>query len=829
MKRVLPLLLVLAGCLNALSGAAPAGESPVIERVAFGSCAAEDEPQPVWQAVLGAEPDLWIWAGDNIYGDTEDMEELRAKYALLRAQSGYAALLDSGIPILATWDDHDYGANDAGSEYPMREQSQEAFLDFFGVAEDSPRRDREGVYHAEIFGPPGKRLQVILLDTRYHRSGLEKYTPDPETGRAAYRSNTDREATILGEEQWEWLGEQLRKPAELRLIVSSIQVVSGEHIWEKWLNFPGEYRRLQELIHETGAEGVVFLSGDRHHAELSRLPEGEVGYPLYDLTSSGINKSRPRESIRRPEPNRHRLGRTYNGNHFGLVEIAWEEPDPVVRLSILNGAGERPIHHAFTLSELRESGLFDGFGKDYTDPGDPETPLTGKRFQLDGKVTDWASDDLAMATGSHLYLRFPVPGERTLRRNPTTLHLRLDLDASAGTGARLPWEPGTDLELLFAAPLEPGDHWRRSVRAVDHTGGDPREIDLDAISLAAAPTHASTWFELRIDRAGLRTVLPGFASARNLEASVVTINHDSGRQRLLVRESISLPVLEPAPAEVVELPRKPESGIRVMALNTLWGSQLEDPAPFGRIMRALDTDLYLIQEWSRERISEAEVIAWFREHVDPEVAWQTVVAGVAGSWSGTLIVSRWPVTAGSGRYTPVDAGGWDFPARFAAAVIEAPAGRILAASVHLKASGAIDTPEDTRRLAEADAVNRLLLGMKSVARPDLVVLGGDFNLLGSTAVMERATRMLDLDGSSLQVVEAPVLGDRELLYTHGTRGMRGRLDYLTYSESTATLRNAFVLDTAILDAVTLEAYGLEAADSEATDHLPVVMDLSLPD
>jgi endonuclease/exonuclease/phosphatase family metal-dependent hydrolase len=162
-------------------------------------------------------------------------------------------------------------------------------------------------------------------------------------------------------------------------------------------------------------------------------------------------------------------------------------------------------------------------------------------------------------------------------------------------------------------------------------------------------------------------------------------------------------------------------------------------------------------------------------------------------------------------------------------VIEAPAGRILAASVHLKASGAIDTPEDARRLAEADAVNRLLLGMKSVARPDMVVLGGDFNLLGSSTVMERATRMLDQDGSALQVVEAPVLGDPELLYTHGTRGMRGRLDYLTYSESTATLRNAFVLDTAILDAGILEAHGLEAADSEATDHLPVVADISLAD
>lgn len=827
--KILPLFfLVFAYCLNALTAAPALSEPLVIERVAFGSCGAEDKPQPIWEEVLNAEPDLWIWAGDNIYGDTEDMAEMRAKYALLRAQSGYAALLSRRIPVLATWDDHDYGANDVGRTYPMREASQQVFLDFFGVPEDSPRRKRAGVYHAEIFGPPGKRLQVILLDTRYHRSDLQKYPVDPDSGLAAYRPNIDREATVLGEEQWQWLGEQLRKPAELRLIVSSIQVISGEHIWEKWMNFPDEYRRLQALIRETGAEGVLFLSGDRHHAELSRLSADLVGYPLYDLTSSGINKSRPRQSTRRPEPNRHRLGRTYNGDHFGLVEIDWEEPDPVIRLSIVTGEGERPIQHALTLSELRETGTFDGFGEDYTDLIDPEMALSQSGVRVDGKITDWFSDDFAVASRSHLYLRFPVPIERTLRRDTTTLHVRLDLDASSDTGARLPWEAGTDVEILFAAPLEKGDSWRRSVRAVAHTASDLREIDLDTIGLAAAPTHASTWFELRLDLEGLRALLPKVAFARKMQISVVASDPRLGKQRLLVRESIALPLPSTVASPLVELPQKTKGVIRVMTLNTLWGSQLEAPAPFGRLMTTLDADIYLIQEWSRERITEGEVTEWFREHVDPSVAWRAVVAGEAGYWNGTLIVSRWPVVFSSERYTPVDAGGWDFPVRFAAAVIEAPVGRILAASVHLKASGALNTSEDNRRLAEADAVNRLLLGMRSVARPDLVVLGGDFNLVGTPEVMNLATRMLDLDGSSLRVVDTPVFGDSDLLYTHGMQGIRSRLDFLTYSESTAVLQNAFVLDTAILDAKTLKAYGLESSDSEATDHLPVVADFSLP-
>ena len=73
-------------------------------------------------------------------------------------------------PILATWDDHDLGANDAGGDYPKKDESQKIFLDFFGDPADSPRRHRPGVYDAKVFGPEGKRVQVILLDTRYFRS-----------------------------------------------------------------------------------------------------------------------------------------------------------------------------------------------------------------------------------------------------------------------------------------------------------------------------------------------------------------------------------------------------------------------------------------------------------------------------------------------------------------------------------------------------------------------------------------------------------------------------------------------------------------------------------
>src|SRR5437899_1083363 len=155
------------------AASAAANEKQVLSRIAFGSCARQDKPQPIWDAVVAAKPELYLSLGDNIYGDTQDMAVMKKKYDQLAAIPGWQKL-KSTCPILATWDDHDYGVNDGGAEYPKKDESQQLFLDFFGIAKDSPRRKQKGVYHAEVFGPPEQRVQVILLDTRYFRSSLKK-------------------------------------------------------------------------------------------------------------------------------------------------------------------------------------------------------------------------------------------------------------------------------------------------------------------------------------------------------------------------------------------------------------------------------------------------------------------------------------------------------------------------------------------------------------------------------------------------------------------------------------------------------------------------------
>jgi len=345
---------------TALATAQTVSDGP-LERFAFGACARQDRPQPIWDAVVEARPQLFAMIGDNIYADTEDMAVMWQKYQLLAAQPGFQKL-KATCPVIATWDDHDFGVNDGGAEYPKKRESQQLFLDFFGVPKSSPRRQQEGVYHAEMHGPVGRRTQVILLDTRYFRTPLKRGFVQGELGegrRGIFSPDPSPNATILGEAQWRWLEAQLRLPAELRIIASSVQVVPEENGWEYWANFPTDRARLFRLIRKTRANGVVFISGDRHLAEMSRLPAGKGGaeYPLWDVTSTSLNApsgNMTKAGVRfANEINRHRVGLTFFDTNFGMIQVDWSQHSPLLRLQVRDEKGGVVLQQRVSLNELR--------------------------------------------------------------------------------------------------------------------------------------------------------------------------------------------------------------------------------------------------------------------------------------------------------------------------------------------------------------------------------------------------------------------------------------------------------------------------------------------
>lgn len=369
---------------------APPEPERLLRRIAFGSCNSPLDATVVWESVNHRRPDAWIWLGDTVYADSPapegptpaararvSLDRLPHLYARQLALPGYA-LLRQRARILGTWDDHDYGMNDLGSDWIGREEAQRHFLDFYGEPADSPRRRRPGIYAAYRFGPPGRVVQVILLDTRYFRSPLirgESREADWVDGkRGPYVPSTAPDATLLGAEQWKWLEQVLREPADLRLLVSSIQVIPDDHRFEKWGNFPQERRRLLRLLANAAEGGVVILSGDRHAGELSRFdparePEGrglDPRYPLFELTSSALTRSAPttfsgqlgatapKAMVFRHELNRHRLGSLLPYNHFGLLTLDWEAKDgPVLTLALHLDHGEEVLRHRLPLAALR--------------------------------------------------------------------------------------------------------------------------------------------------------------------------------------------------------------------------------------------------------------------------------------------------------------------------------------------------------------------------------------------------------------------------------------------------------------------------------------------
>lgn len=353
MKSTLPALAaaLLASCAPfagepSRSASSAIGEAP-ITRFAFGSCNGHEQPQHIWDAIAASNPQLFIAMGDNVYGDTgydgsPGMETFIAAYAT-QAQSAPFAALRAEVPMLATWDDRDYGFNDSGGSFAHRELSEDLFEAFWNSPQDV--RSRPGVYHSVTKGAPGQRVQFILLDTRFFRSDLVAMEEGGPLGR--YTGNSDPSATVLGDAQWQWLQAELAKPADLRVLVSSIQVLSEAHNFEAWDNFPHERARLLDMLAARSESGLVVLSGDRHAAGLY---ESEwAGEEFIEFTASSLN--RPvgvgTEAANAREPDPHRITPLVGEANFGTMEINWQAGEMTLAIRNENGAAVQEIVRAF--------------------------------------------------------------------------------------------------------------------------------------------------------------------------------------------------------------------------------------------------------------------------------------------------------------------------------------------------------------------------------------------------------------------------------------------------------------------------------------------------
>ena len=301
-----------------------------LSRIAFGSChsrgavnkrrlsADPSYKTTIWQTIESTvQPQTFFWLGDAIYppkevkGDTPlDILEKEFHEMKTNATLGYANFIQSKVleaGVHGTYDDHDYGGNDRGYELKGKEDRRNAYLDFLGVKRSN---NRQGVYNSVQFGQGNEVVKAIFLDTRYNRAkhcipsvGAHPYVPQGAIFAcmtrwiAAGLNMCPSGGQVLGEEQWTWLERELAEStASIHIIVSSIQILTTNPVVESWGHFPKERDRLLQMIRSVS--GLILLSGDVHHAEISTTRPSSSSKQssttegaIIEVTSSGLSHS----------------------------------------------------------------------------------------------------------------------------------------------------------------------------------------------------------------------------------------------------------------------------------------------------------------------------------------------------------------------------------------------------------------------------------------------------------------------------------------------------------------------------------------------------------
>ena len=297
----------------------------IISRIALGSCFAPQIESDIWTEIANYNPEIFLYLGDNVYqsDESEDVSlpYLKEAYQMLAADKTFEVFRHN-TSILPTWDDHDYGMNDAGASYPAKYHSEKLFEQVWAIADDDPRKSRDGVYFSRTFGIPGQQLQIIMLDTRFFRTDIQKYSTDQ--GKKKYQPDLSSDATILGHAQWLWLANKLKDPADVRLIISSVQILTGDGDHEGWYLFPKDRDRLFALINKIN--GVFLISGDRHFSAFYQTIQ-ESADPLLELTSSSLNLPITGSTRIKMEPTKseYQLERAVFDENFSTINIDWTQ------------------------------------------------------------------------------------------------------------------------------------------------------------------------------------------------------------------------------------------------------------------------------------------------------------------------------------------------------------------------------------------------------------------------------------------------------------------------------------------------------------------------
>jgi alkaline phosphatase D len=313
-------------------------------KMAFGSCSfinekKDDRPKPygakyqIFNSILAKDPDLMVWVGDNMYLREPDfMTEtgIRHRFRHTRSVKELQALLGS-VHHYATWDDHDYGPNNADRSYVNKKIAEQTFNDYWGNLNTNAAGNGGVTQHFAW-----NDVEFFMLDDRYHR---------------APNRDPNKDKAYLGEQQLNWLIDALTKSrAAFKIVVNGGQVISDVAKFENYATYPTELNELLDRIDKAKVEGVIFISGDRHHTEISKM-ERENAYPLIDITCSPLTAGT--HSPRDEGNTRQVKGKTFYNRNFGIIEVTGKRRDRVMLLTIYDSDGNKVFDYEIKAKDLR--------------------------------------------------------------------------------------------------------------------------------------------------------------------------------------------------------------------------------------------------------------------------------------------------------------------------------------------------------------------------------------------------------------------------------------------------------------------------------------------
>jgi len=314
--------------------------------VAFGSClyineAEWDRPGTsygsdygILSVIASKNPDVMLWLGDNTYYrevDWHTVGGLKHRWTHTRSVRQLQALL-AATHNYATWDDHDYGPNDADRSYRLRSEALENHK-LFWANQTYGTEETKGVFGRFEWAD----VEFFLLDDRYHRS------PN--------RAPNDESKTMFGREQLQWLMDGLvSSNAPFKIVATGNQVLNPSTAGETFYNYQHEYETLLRFIREQKIPGVVFLSGDRHLTELVTLNDTTF-YPLYDYTSSSLTAGL--SSFKDTDNPNIVPGTLVNDAHnFGILKFTGPRKNRVLIMECWDHTGKLRWRHEIKASQL---------------------------------------------------------------------------------------------------------------------------------------------------------------------------------------------------------------------------------------------------------------------------------------------------------------------------------------------------------------------------------------------------------------------------------------------------------------------------------------------